>query len=232
MHLFFEPDFAIHQSLTEEEAFHATKVLRLKVGDEIKITDGKGYFYEGIFKEIHQKRCSIQVNQKAYIEPRPFSIEIVIAPTKNLDRMEWLVEKATEIGVDKISFVYTQRSERRVIKLDRLHKIAISAMKQSLQAYLPVILEVGDFKKYIPTIKSKQKFIAHLPESETPKHLIHSALPNTSYTVLIGPEGDFTDDELKLAIEHSFEMVVLGKTRLRTETAALVACQALHFINQ
>ena len=231
MHLFFEPDFAIHQSLTEEEAFHATKVLRLKAGDEIKITDGKGYFYEGIFKEINQKKCLVQVNHKQCTEPRPFSIEIVIAPTKNLDRMEWLVEKATEIGIDKISFVYTQRSERRVIKIDRLHKIAVSAMKQSLQYYLPRIGELQDYTTFVRSVRFERKYVAHLPDGATPSPLLAAAKAGEGYTVLIGPEGDFTASELNLAHQFGFETVTLGQTRLRTETAALAACTILNALN-
>lgn len=231
MHLFFQPDFSNTFSLTEEEAFHATKVLRLKKGDEVSVTDGNGWFYWGVLEDVQQKNCKVKVIKTQNFEKRPFEIELVIAPTKNIDRIEWLVEKATEIGIDKISFVYTQRSERRVIKLERIHKIAVSAMKQSLQAYLPIIKEAGDFKKYVSQITANQKFVAHLPEKQTPQHLIEKAIPNQNYVVLIGPEGDFTEDELNFAIENNFEMAVLGQTRLRTETAALVACQALHFVN-
>jgi 16S rRNA (uracil1498-N3)-methyltransferase len=161
-----------------------------------------------------------------------------LAPTKNLDRIEWFVEKATEIGIDKITFFYTKHSERRNMKSERLQKIAVSAMKQSLQAYLPEIVEVGNFENFLALSKletltklTTQKFIAHLPNDQVPEHLLKKALPGQSYTVLIGPEGDFTAAEIGLTQQSGFQLVTLGNTRLRTETAALVACLSLHTAN-
>lgn len=233
MHLFYQPNFSEISALTDDEAFHAAKVLRLREGETVQVTNGKGSWYDAIVQQTHPKRCDLKIIQETKQSPRPFRIEIALAPTKNLDRIEWFVEKATEIGIDRISFFYTKHSERRTIKLERLQKIAVSAMKQSLQAYLPEIVEVGDFEKWI--LKSSkvasQKFIAHLPSDLVPEHLLKKALPTQSYTVLIGPEGDFTEAEIQLTQQQDFQMVTLGNTRLRTETAALVACHTLHVVN-
>jgi 16S rRNA (uracil1498-N3)-methyltransferase len=233
MHLFYQPNFSEISALTDDEAFHAAKVLRLREGETVQVTNGKGSWFEAIVQQTHPKRCDLKVVQETKQPPRPFRIEIALAPTKNLDRIEWFVEKATEIGIDRISFFYTKHSERRTMKLERLQKIAVSAMKQSLQAYLPEITEVGDFDKWIlkSSNSASQKFIAHLPDNQVPEHLLKKALPGQNYTVLIGPEGDFTEAEIRLTQQNDFQMVTLGNTRLRTETAALVACHTLHAAN-
>ncbi len=244
MHLFYQPNFSEISALTDDEAFHAAKVLRLREGEAVQVTDGKGSWFEAKVRQTTPKRCDLQIVQQTSYQPRPYSIEIALAPTKNLDRIEWFVEKATEIGIDKISFFYTKHSERRTMKLERLQKIAVSAMKQSLQAYLPEIVEVGDFEKWILTLSkfemsngqtltklTPEKFIAHLPDNQVPEHLLKKALPGQNYTVLIGPEGDFTEAEIQLTQQNDFQMVTLGNTRLRTETAALVACHTLHAAN-
>ena len=233
MHLFFQPNFSSISALTDDEAFHAAKVLRLREGEVVQVTDGQGSWYDAQVRQSTPKRCDLHILKQTTYEPRPYSIEIALAPTKNIDRIEWFVEKATEMGMDKISFFYTKHSERRTIKLDRLQKIAVSAMKQSLQAYLPQLEEVGDFEKWLPKASesTSQKFIAHLPDDALPPHLLKSALPKQNYLVLIGPEGDFTTNEIELTQKLGFQMAVLGNTRLRTETAALVACQTLHLVN-
>lgn len=229
MHLFYQPNFAETQALTDDEAFHAAKVLRLREGERVQVTDGQGNWYEASVKNTNPKRCELTVLHYTKQAERSYKIEIALAPTKNIDRMEWFVEKATEMGVDKISFFYTKHSERRTLKLERLHKIAVSAMKQSLQAYLPEIVEVGDFDQFFRlTNPTSQKFIAHLPESNIPLHLLKIVQPNQNYVILIGPEGDFTKDEIQLTQQNGFQMITLGNTRLRTETAALVACHTLH----
>lgn len=231
MNLFYQPNFSELSALTDDEAFHAAKVLRLREGEAVQVTDGKGNWFDAIVKQSTPKRCEMSVVRETKQSPRPYHIEIALAPTKNLDRIEWFVEKATEMGIDRISFFYTKHSERRNMKLERLQKIAVSAMKQSLQAFLPEIVEVGDFEKYLPQIPHSQRFIAHLPEKQTPSHLLRAAKPQGNYIVLIGPEGDFTPNELIMAQELKFENVILGTTRLRTETAALVACHTLHTLN-
>lgn len=231
MHLFYQPQFEALSALTNDEAFHAAKVLRLREGERIGVTDGTGNWFEAIVQKTDPKQCLVRILQQTTITPRSYGIELVVAPTKNLDRIEWLVEKAVEMGINQFSFAYTNHSERRTIKLERLQKIAISAMKQSLQAYLPTLTEVGDLKNYLPRIKAQQRFVAHLPENSTPLHLFRAAQPRQTYAVLIGPEGDFAEQELTMALDSGFEMVTLGNTRLRTETAALVACQVLHTLN-
>lgn len=231
MHLFYQPHFQELSALTDDEAFHAAKVLRLREGADIRVTDGAGSWFEAVVQKTDPKHVAVRILRQELVPPRPYSIELLVAPTKNLDRMEWLVEKAVEMGVDKCSFIYTARSERRVMKMERIQKIAISAMKQSLQAYLPILTEIEDLKKYLTCLEAPQRFVAHLPESRTPPHLFRVAKPQQNYAVLIGPEGDFTNDELEIALANHFEMVTLGNNRLRTETAALVACQILHTVN-
>ena len=231
MHLFYQPRFQELSALTDDEAFHAAKVLRLREGADIRVTDGAGSWFEAVVQKADPKHCSVRILRQELVPPRPYSIELIVAPTKNLDRIEWLVEKAVEMGADKFSFVYTAHSERRVMKMERVQKIAVSAMKQSLQTYLPTLTEAGDLKKYLTRVETPQRFVAHLPETPTPPHLFRVAKPQQDYAVLIGPEGDFTTDELEMALSNHFQMVTLGNTRLRTETAALAACQILHTLN-
>lgn len=234
MNLFYQKDFSHIQALTDDEAFHAAKVLRLREGDRLHITDGQGHLYEGIVQRLSPKRCELSVVATQKIAARPYQIEIAVAPTKNIDRLEWFIEKATEIGIADISLFYSEHSERRQVKLDRLEKIAVSAMKQSLQAYLPKVKEVGDLRQWLINHREDntwQRFVAHLPTGALPPHLLQAATPQGHYRVLIGPEGDFSPSELILAQELGYQNVVLGNTRLRTETAALVACQILNILN-
>jgi 16S rRNA (uracil1498-N3)-methyltransferase len=232
MNLFYEPTIAQTHALTGEEAFHAAKVLRLRAGERVGVTDGAGTWYEATVQQPTPKHCDLHIESQQAYPPRQYRIELALAPTKNMDRIEWLVEKATEMGVDQFSFFYSKHSERRTLKLDRLQKIAVSAMKQSLQAYLPKLVEVGELAHYLPTIQTPHRYLAHLPDHGTPPpHLSRAALPLQSYAVLIGPEGDFSQAEIEQATQAGFVNVTLGHTRLRTETAALVACQALHLVN-
>ena len=235
MHLFYQPDLrpgeAVHL-LTEEDARHAVKTLRLGVGDAILVTDGQGNRYSAVIQAVDPRRCSFRINAVQPTPPRPFSIRICVAPTKNLDRIEWFIEKAVEVGIERISFFFGQHSERRVLKLERLEKIAVSAMKQSLQAYLPILDEAVPFGELLKPMQEEQRFIAHLPAGEVPLSLGKRATAGGQYTVLIGPEGDFSDKEIQQAVSVGFQLVTLGPNRLRTETAALTACQVLNFINQ
>lgn len=230
MNLFFQP--AIPQGifyLDREESHHAVRVLRLNAGSFIEITDGKGCFYNAIITHANAKQCEFKIEETTRVEKRNFLIHMAVAPTKNADRMEWFVEKATEIGVDEISFVLCQTSERKSINLERIEKIAVSAMKQSRQAWLPKINAMTSFKNIL-THPTDQKFIAYV-DSANQKTLQKASTPQKKYLVLIGPEGDFSKGELELAIQNGFEKVSLGENRLRTETAALVACSQLHWIN-
>ena len=201
------------------------------MGDSIDIIDGKGNWYEAIISKAHEKRCEVKIiSVKQHVEKRNYSIHLAIAPTKNTDRLEWMVEKCTEIGIDEISLVETRYSERKFQKLERLEKIAISAMKQSGQAYLPKLNEMQKISTFLQQPLADQKYIAHLEEGER-KLLSKIAIPSNKYVILIGPEGDFSEDEIKLANKNGFVSVSLGQNRLRTETAGLVSCMTLNLIN-
>lgn len=236
MHLFYQPDSSgglkpneFH--LTEDDSRHAVKTLRLSAGDAIAVTDGRGNRYSAVITQTDPRRCAYRITDTQTTPPRPFSIRICVAPTKNNDRIEWFVEKAVEIGIERISFFFGHHSERRVFKRERLEKIAVAAMKQSLQSYLPQIDEAVSFGELMKTVDDPQRFIAHLPEGEMPANLAHVARPAGQYAVLIGPEGDFSGTEIEQAIAAGFQLVTLGPNRLRTETAALTACQLLNFLH-
>ncbi len=198
-------------------------------GDDIKVTDGKGFFYQAQIVSIDSKKCVFKINTHEKIPAKNFRIHIAIAPTKNADRIEWFVEKAVEIGVDEISFILCKNSERRVLNLERIQKIAVSAMKQSQQPWMPTLHPLQPFNDILKQ-SADQKFIGHV-DSSNPVHLKAIAKPNKSYLVLIGPEGDFFNEELNAALQSGFEKVSLGENRLRTETAGLTACQTLQFVN-
>ena len=235
MHLFYQPALTPADAaglLTDDDARHALRTLRLGPGDPISITDGLGNRYDCVITRA-DRHCAFRVTGHVSTPPRPFAVRICVAPTKNLDRIEWFVEKAVESGVERISFFVGQHSERRVLKLERIEKIAVSAMKQSLQSWLPRIDDAVPFDKLLPTVGEGQRFIAHLPDDESGTlSLRQRATPGGSYAVLIGPEGDFSADEIQQATGAGFQMVTLGPNRLRTETAALTACQWLNFLNE
>lgn len=217
-------------SLDSVESNHALKVLRLDPGDKLEITDGQGGLYHCTIIESRKGQCYFKVNDKISVARPPFDIHIALAPTKSHDRMEWLVEKATEIGVGQISFFACEHSERKKVNDERLQKVAVSAMKQSLKYWLPEIHTLVPFSSIL-RVKADQKFIAHLDESVTP-HLADQVKRGAHCLVLIGPEGDFTDKELAAAGSAGFQKATLGPHRLRTETAALVAAQTLSLVNR
>jgi len=230
LNLFYQP--AISQGiyfLNPEESRHAVSVLRMQRGDRIEITDGIGTLYHAVISDADSKKCQFTLTDTIHIPARPYYINIAVAPTKNMDRTEWFVEKAVEIGVDKIHLLTCKNSERKTINHERLVKIAISAMKQSGQARLPLISELISFKDIV-SHHADQKFICHV-DSSNPDQLKVMAKPRQSYLVLIGPEGDFSVEEVNMAMQQGFHKVSLGPNRLRTETAALTACQVLNFIN-
>lgn len=234
MQLFFSKNIknGIAQ-LDEIEARHAVQVLRRKVGDAMQLTDGEGNLYDGTIIEIGKKNCLVGINStvEAYNE-RPFKLHIAIAPTKNIDRFEWFLEKATEIGIDEITPLICKRSEREVIKWDRLNGVLLSAMKQSLKAYLPKLNEAIDFQKFMKQdFVSSQNFIGHCIE-DAEKQLLSAMYKKGSHSViLIGPEGDFTEGEVSMALSKNFAAVSLGNSRLRTETAGVVACHTINLLN-
>ncbi len=215
--------------LSPEESRHAAKVLRLKSGDSIQIFDGHGGLYTAEIIDPHHKKTAFRIVDKEHYPPPVSYIHIAIAPTKNIDRTEWFVEKAVEIGISEISFILCKNSERKVLKLDRIEKKAISAMKQSMNGFLPRINELATFKDFITQVDQDGKYIAYV-DFNNPKQLVEAAKDNKNHCVLIGPEGDFSIEELELALEHGFKKVALGNSRLRTETAGIVACHSLQII--
>lgn len=230
MNLFYQPGIPEGIShLDPEESRHAIRVLRRIAGDPLKVTDGKGFFYSAKVVKADAKRCGFEILDKKESPKKNFHIHIAIAPTKNADRIEWFVEKAIEIGIDEISFILCQNSERKVVNMERIAKIAISAMKQSYQAWLPTMNEIIPFDK-IFNLRADQKFVAYV-DATNPQHLRSATQRNKNYLVLIGPEGDFSPGELASALQHGFQKVSLGPHRLRTETAGLVAVQVLGLAN-
>ena len=215
-----------------EEAAHALRVLRLAEGDEVMLTDGKGSFYRAQIDMISGKRCYVRIVETTTPDSLwQGHLHLAMAPTKNMDRIEWFAEKATEIGFDELSFLNCRYSERKVIKTERIEKILVSAIKQSLKANKPVLHEMMDFGKFIAQDFKGQKFICHCYEGEKPL-LKDVIVPGEDALILVGPEGDFSEEEVAKAIERGFRPVSLGKSRLRTETAALVATHTLNLFNQ
>lgn len=224
------PDAAAQTELPLEEAMHALRVLRLKSGDEMFLMDGSGVFYRAMVTIAATKRCMYQIEETLPQEKAwRGRIHIVIAPTKMMDRVEWFCEKATEIGVDEISFINCKFSERKVMRTVRLEKIIVSAVKQSRKPWKPVLNSMISFKDFISAERPGRKFIAHCYDDIKRQDffsLISKAADSDTeedVTVLIGPEGDFSPEEVKMAIKHGYEPVSLGSARLRTETAALTA---------
>jgi 16S rRNA (uracil1498-N3)-methyltransferase len=228
LHLFYLSDISTGH-LPAAESQHAVKVLRLTTGEEVNVTDGRGTLYKAVITDANPKQCNFRVIEKTIIPEKPFSIHLAVAPTKNADRMEWMVEKCVEIGIDTISFVLCKKSERKSINLDRMEKLAVSAMKQSQQYWLPTLNDIVPLDQFIAKSKGS-KFIAFVDESN-PNHLKEMAKPGDQYTVLIGPEGDFSTDELSAALQSGFQKVSLGPNRLRTETAGLAAVMILNMVN-
>ena len=232
MHLFYTPYILKNNELPEEEALHCIRVLRLSIGDEVMLTDGKGSFYKATISACSNKRCLVKIlEQIPEIKAWIAHLHLAMAPTKNMDRIEWFAEKATEIGFDELTFLNCRYSERKVVKNERIEKILVSAVKQSLKASVPVLNEMIDFDKFISQDFNGQKFIAHCYPGEKPllKDLIRRG---EDVLVLIGPEGDFSEEEVEKAIKSGFQPISLGRSRLRTETAALVACHIMNLINQ
>ena len=222
----YAPDLAPAQTshtLSEDESKHAVRVLRLVVGAAIELFDGRGGRYAATIAEANPKRCQLRITAHELVPPRPYFAHVAVAPTKNLDRIEWLVEKATEIGVERLSFLRCARSERRELKLERLEKIAVSALKQSGQAWLPQLDELTDYADFLRLLPDPaHTYIAHLADDERTA-LAALASDGPGGCVLIGPEGDFTPAEIALARAAGVRPVTLGHSRLRTETAALAA---------
>ena len=233
---FYVPDAANQTELPAEEAMHALRVLRLKGGDEIFLMDGVGNFYRAQVTIAATRNCYYEILEQLPQERQwQGKVHLAIAPTKMLDRIEWMIEKATEVGVDEVSFLNCQFSERRLMKTTRLDKIAVSAVKQSHKAWKPVLNEMASFKSFIAQPIEGRKYIAHCYE-EVPRSYLFDELRDSSNTedatVLIGPEGDFSIDEVKKAVEAGWKSVHLGKSRLRTETAGLTAVMMMQLAKE
>ena len=226
MHAFYIPSLTpLMQQLflSEEESKHACRVMRLTIGDKIELLDGKGGRYLAKIISEHPKKCEVEIESYVKEVEQSFEIHIAISPTKNMDRIEWFIEKATELGLTKISFVQTERSERKLLKTDRIEKIAIAAMKQSHRTYLPIIGELQTFKEFITQYPIGG--IAHCEEFSSQN--ISTVASSSNFPILIGPEGDFTPNEVDLALKSGYIPIHLGKTRLRTETAGIYAVTLL-----
>ncbi len=235
MHLFYTPDIAPSHPqyfLNEDESKHAIRVLRLEPGDKVQLIDGRGGFYEAEIEDAHPKRTILNITAVTEsFNKRNHYLHIAVAPTKNIERLEWFLEKATEIGIDEISLIITQRSERKEAKTDRLNKIITAAIKQSLKAYHPVLNEAVKLNQLLTRPFDGQKFIAHCEPGE--KFDLRKEIKlQGRYLILIGPEGDFTPAEIAIALENDFKPITLGEARLRTETAALEACFEVNFLNR
>ena len=229
--LFFCPDILKSPVLPEQESQHCVKVLRTREGDTLTVTDGKGFFYDCELVQAHPKQCIVAIRHQSEIPVnRHFTLHIGFAPSKQMDRNEWFVEKATEIGIDRFTPLLTSHSERKEIKTERLQKIVVAAMKQSMQARLPEIEAMIRFEDLIRRPFQGRKFIAHCYD-QPKKSLTRTYNKGENALVLIGPEGDFSKEEIERAIDFGFEPVSIGETRLRSETASLVSMHIIHVIN-
>jgi 16S rRNA (uracil1498-N3)-methyltransferase len=216
-------------TLTPKESWHCAKVLRYKTGDTIDLIDGVGAFYKATLQTVHEKQCVAEIIQgPTYQKKRNYYLHLAIAPTKQIDRIEWMIEKAVEIGIDEISFIKCKNSERVNIKTERIQKIVESAVKQSKQAFIPKINELIDFKNILQNAATI-KLIAHC-EEENKMSLKDIELKSNSICVLVGPEGDFTHEEISQAKQNDFKPITLGENRLRTETAGLYVVQAFSIL--
>ncbi len=233
MQIFYTPDITNCESyvLNETESKHAIRVLRLKIGNNITLVNGKGSFYNCEITDDNPKKCEVHILNFTSEKERPSNLHIAIAPTKNNDRLEWFTEKCTEIGISEITPILCSNSERKKLKEERIVKTAVSAMKQSLKATLPIISPITPFNKLVKQPFDGQKFIAHCYKNE--KNALKEAYTkNENVLILIGPEGDFSEDEVTLAIHHGFSPISLGNSRLRTETAGIAACHTINLINE
>lgn len=236
MNLFYDPNLAgtpplpCYFILKPDESWHAAKVLRLRPGDGLRITDGKGLLYHARLIKLDTKACEIEIYDVKKYKPPAYSIHLAVAPVKNMARFEWFLEKATEVGINEITPLICARSEKISVRTERLNKIITSAMKQSLGMFHPKLNEPAGFKDFIKPSKASAKFIGWC-ETQSEPLLREVCPPGRDVLVLIGPEGDFTADEVQAAEIAGFIPISLGKNRLRTETAALAACFIAHFVN-
>lgn len=234
MHVFYTPDISSDvYVLNEEESRHCTKVLRLGMGAVVYLIDGIGGLYKAEIIGETKRQVSLRIIEvrKEYHKRRQH-LHIAVAPTKNIDRLEWFLEKATEIGIEEITPVICERSERKVVKEDRLGKVITAAVKQSLQAYHPILNPQTSLSDFLRSEQDSVKLIAHCVAAEARQFISDVIKPAGRYTILIGPEGDFTANEIERALQSGYKPLTLGDTRLRTETAALAACFEVNYLNR
>jgi len=233
MQLFYNSEINLNDNdliISDSEHHHITKVLRKKINNKVFLTNGKGYLFETVISEINSKHTHLNIINSNKKPPMDYSLNIAIAPTKKIDRFEWFLEKVIEIGVSSVTPLICKYNERKSLNYARLNKIALSAMKQSLQTYLPKIEPIVTIKEYIESNQCKQKYIAHCKNSKK-THLSKIIKRKTNSSIIIGPEGGFTDDEISLAMEYNFIPVSLGNNRLRTETAGITSCHTFSDVN-
>jgi len=232
MNLFYDRDITGQlYTLNKVDSNHLVRVLRIKIGETVFVTNGKGMLFECIVSDTNPKSCQIEiVNKTPGGDKRNFNLQIAIAPTKNISRFEWFLEKSTEIGVDCISPILCDHSERKTIKLDRLNRVITAAMKQSLKSFHPKLDDLININDLIEKPFQGQKIIAYV-DNEIENELFNMCKPNVDTLVLIGPEGDFSKEEISKAIDNGFIPVKLGPSRLRTETAGIVACHTVNLVN-
>lgn len=233
MQLFYAPDFVPPQyTLSEEESRHAVRVLRMECGDTLFITDGRGTLFECRITEASPKRCTVSVERRTdRFEQRPYRLTMAVAPTKNIERFEWFLEKATEIGIDRIVPLRCEHSERHDIKPERENKVIIAALKQSLKAFKPELAPVTPFRQAVEQAGEGVRLIAHCRDDAERIFMPEAFKAGDDVTVFIGPEGDFSADEIDFAKAHGFREITLGTSRLRTETAAVVATAIVATVN-
>lgn len=234
MHVFYTPDINTDvYVLNEEESKHCIRVLRLGVGTLVYLIDGVGGLYKAEITGEHKKQVTLKIVEAQHeYQKRHHRLHIAIAPTKNIDRLEWFLEKATEIGIEEITPVICDRSERKIVKEDRLYKVITAAVKQSLQAYHPILHPQTSLSSFLKQKNDSIKMIAHCLDHEPRQFIADVAEPGNPYTILIGPEGDFTGAEIEMALQTGYKPLTLGNTRLRTETAGLAACFEVNYLNR
>lgn len=230
MAIFYCPEIVANPCLSEEESVHCVRVLRMKEGEEIGVIDGKGHFYKAVITNAHPKHCQVEILETTLDKSGPFFAHIAMCPTKNPERVEWFIEKATEIGIGGFAFIRSRFSERKTIKSERIDRIIVSALKQSVKALKPSLNELTEFNDFVKLPFEGQKYICHCYPGNKP--LLNTICKGGgSVLVLIGPEGDFSTEEVALAEANGFVSVSLGDTRLRTETAAFVAAHIVQLKN-
>ncbi len=233
MQYFYDPSLVPDSkdcTLGREESNHVIRVLRKKVGDPIQLTNGQGHVFTARIVDPSLKACRAEIVKVEKVIPKMYSLHLAVAPTKSMDRYEWFLEKATEIGVDEITPILCEHSERKVLKRHRLDKVLQSAMKQSKRAYLPKLNDLTKLSDFLEVKHESLQFIAHCQEGEK-SELKRRIFPDKDIVIMIGPEGDFSEKEIQLALEKGYSPVSMGEYRLRTETAAILACATFAFIN-